>query len=270
MEDLHELEVASELKLVSLHADDEYAMAVTTDVAVVDQKYDGGRKEGPLVITLVKRDNVWLVTDIDIETEATAKDELDRFFENHPNAVEISPEQSSRTPAPTSKGDDKDAVQVDGAKISEKDELAWGKAVDGVQCRLRADKLIGQEGQLPTFEADIRNGGSARLRVVPTHQRCTLILDRKRYNWPTWEYLVLQAFGPGCVYRDILIPLVKTWAGGMPLELNPGRHEVSVSFQCQGTGSQGETVVVIVESNTVEFEILPKEEPTVQVEGRNH
>lgn len=89
MEDIHELEIGSGLKLVSLHADNEYAMAVTTDVMHVDEVYDEGRKEGPLVITLVKQDNMWLVTDIDLETEATAKDEIDRFLNNHPNAVEI-------------------------------------------------------------------------------------------------------------------------------------------------------------------------------------
>lgn len=86
--DLHELEIGSEFKLVSLHADDEYAMAVTTDVKVKDEH---GGEEGPLVITLVKQGNMWLVTDIDLETEATVSDELDRFYNNHPNAVEIPP-----------------------------------------------------------------------------------------------------------------------------------------------------------------------------------
>ena len=90
MQDIQELLIGTELKLVSLRADNDHAMAVTTDVVVVDEVYEHGRKEGPLVITLVKRDNVWLVTDIDLETEATAKDEIDRFLKRHPNAVEIS------------------------------------------------------------------------------------------------------------------------------------------------------------------------------------
>jgi hypothetical protein len=90
VDDLLDLEIGSELELVSLHADDEYALAVTTDVVHVDTVYDEGHKEGPLVITLVKQDGVWLVTDIDLETEATVSDELDRFFKYHPNAAEIS------------------------------------------------------------------------------------------------------------------------------------------------------------------------------------
>lgn len=89
IQDIHNLLTESELKLVSLHADDDYAIAVTTDVVVIDEVYDQGRSKGPLVITLVKRDNVWLVTDIDLETEATAKTELDRFLKKHPTAVEI-------------------------------------------------------------------------------------------------------------------------------------------------------------------------------------
>jgi hypothetical protein len=87
MLDLHELETGSGLELVSLHADNEWALAVTTPVVHVDE--DGEREEGPLVITLIKRDDLWWVTDIDLETEATVEDELDRFFNNHPNAVEI-------------------------------------------------------------------------------------------------------------------------------------------------------------------------------------
>ncbi len=89
IQDIHNLLTESELKLVSLYADNNYAIAVTIDVVVVDEVYDQGHKKGPLVITLVKRDNVWLVTDIDLETEATAKTELDRFLKKHPNAVEI-------------------------------------------------------------------------------------------------------------------------------------------------------------------------------------
>jgi len=82
MEAIDDLETGSDFKLVSLHADNDYALVVTTDV-VGDHN-----RQGPLVITLVKRDNVWLVTDIDLETKATAKDEIDRFLKKHPNAVE--------------------------------------------------------------------------------------------------------------------------------------------------------------------------------------
>lgn len=90
VEDLLDLEKTSELELVSLYADNEFALAVTTNVVHVDEVYDGGRKEGPLVITLERRDAIWLVTDIDLETEVTATDEVDRFISKHPDAVNVS------------------------------------------------------------------------------------------------------------------------------------------------------------------------------------
>ena len=89
VQDINNLLTESKLKLKSLYADSNYALAVTTDIVVIDKVYDQGRQKGPLVITLVKRDNMWLVTDIDIETEATVKIELDRFLKKHPDATEI-------------------------------------------------------------------------------------------------------------------------------------------------------------------------------------
>jgi len=89
VEDLDQLETANGIELVSLHADDESALAVTGDVAIVGSQYYSGRKQGPLVITFVKRDDKWWVTDIDLETQATAKEEVERFYSYHPNAVEI-------------------------------------------------------------------------------------------------------------------------------------------------------------------------------------
>ena len=142
----------------------------------------------------------------------------------------------------------------------------WGKEAEGVRCRLQADRLVWEEGQSPTLKADIRNYGNYQLRVVPAHQRCILILDGKTYSWPTWEYIEMQALPPGSAYRNILIPLVNTWAGGIPLKLNAGLHTVRVIFQCQRTNSRGETVAIDVQSNTLVIEIVAKDKPDVQVE----
>jgi len=46
-------------------------------------------------------------------------------------------------------------------------ERPWGKAVDGVQVRLRADKLKWEVGETPTFKADFRNKGVHKLHVQP-------------------------------------------------------------------------------------------------------
>lgn len=69
-------------RVVSIYADDQAALAITTEIVA-----DHGR-HGPLVMTLIKRDGTWLLNDVDVESAATAKDELARFLERHPDAVE--------------------------------------------------------------------------------------------------------------------------------------------------------------------------------------
>ena len=64
----------------SVHADASAALAISSDV-----KDDRDRK-GPLVFTLAKKDDRWLIRDIDLESAETAKDELQRFLERRPDA----------------------------------------------------------------------------------------------------------------------------------------------------------------------------------------
>jgi len=86
MLDLRDLEIGfgSELELVAMYVDENAAIAVTSNVVIEEED-----RQGPLVITLIRRGDMWLVTDIDLETEATVNDELAGFFEYHPDAVEI-------------------------------------------------------------------------------------------------------------------------------------------------------------------------------------
>ncbi len=80
----------SKLKLASLYADDNNAIAFTTDVIVINDESDRSQdQKGPLVITLTRKDNMWSVIDIDLENEKTIKIELERFLEYYPNAIEI-------------------------------------------------------------------------------------------------------------------------------------------------------------------------------------
>jgi hypothetical protein len=81
----------SKLKIVSLYTDDNYALAITTDVKIINDGPNRNREEqkGPLVITLNRKNDIWLVIDIDIENEQTVKNELKRFLEEHPNATEL-------------------------------------------------------------------------------------------------------------------------------------------------------------------------------------
>ncbi|MCK4626559.1 MAG: DUF4019 domain-containing protein, partial [Phycisphaerae bacterium] len=83
VKDFRELPDAKSLKVVSVYADDKTALAVTTET-----RADHGRK-GPLLIRLIKQRGLWVVTDIDIETPAKAKDKLKRFLKKHPDAKPV-------------------------------------------------------------------------------------------------------------------------------------------------------------------------------------
>lgn len=69
--------------IVSLHADDEYALAITEAVVTTDMK-----QAGPLSIRLVKKDKRWLVRDIDIGAQS-AENNLKRLMRERPKVKEI-------------------------------------------------------------------------------------------------------------------------------------------------------------------------------------
>src|SRR5262249_1357806 len=67
MKEFRELD-AEKLAFVSVHADDQYALAITQKVAEKKRK-----QEGQLTIRLVKKDKRWLIRDVDFRTEEAAK-----------------------------------------------------------------------------------------------------------------------------------------------------------------------------------------------------
>jgi len=67
------------LAITSMHADDDNALVITEKVA-------GKKREGPLVIILVKQDKRWLIRDVDHETEDSVKEELKRFQQKYRQA----------------------------------------------------------------------------------------------------------------------------------------------------------------------------------------
>lgn len=75
------------LALVRVLADDQAALAITENVANTKSK-----EEGPLAIRLVKKDNRWLIHDVDFGMKTTAKN-LQRFLREHPKAKPIAPEK---------------------------------------------------------------------------------------------------------------------------------------------------------------------------------
>jgi len=61
----------------------------------------------------------------------------------------------------------------------------WGEAVDGVQCRLRADKTLWQMNDLVTFALDLRNVGNEPLDLIQSKVDacCEVEYDGHWYEW---------------------------------------------------------------------------------------
>jgi hypothetical protein len=75
------------IAIVSVHADQQNALTITNNV-----KGDHDR-QGPLVLTLVRKDGRWFIRDVDLETEASAKEELARFLKKYPDAKPLPDKQ---------------------------------------------------------------------------------------------------------------------------------------------------------------------------------
>lgn len=72
--------------IVRFLADDEHALAITEPVVTKDK-----RQAGPLEIELVKKNNRWLVRDIDLSGKDHADKNLKRFQRRYPKAKVVIP-----------------------------------------------------------------------------------------------------------------------------------------------------------------------------------
>ena len=79
--------------IVRLLADDEYALAITDPVVAKEKRRNGQREGGPLSIRLVKKDNRWVIRDVDI-TEQQAEMNLKRFQKERPKAKDVIPQKA--------------------------------------------------------------------------------------------------------------------------------------------------------------------------------
>jgi len=124
----------------------------------------------------------------------------------------------------------------------------WGEAVEGLQCRLRAEKRIWNLTETPTFKFDIRNQGKRTFTFWPAHklELCQIEFDGKWHRWPSPIMIDSQLWPlvPGARYSGVTIELDKRFK----IELTPGRHVVRIAFSLEG---------VRVVSNPVGIKILP-------------
>jgi outer membrane lipoprotein-sorting protein len=89
--EIRQLDGFQSLKIVSIYASQEAALAITSKV-----NYRGA--EHALVMHMAFHNNRWLIDDIDLESESGLKEEKDRFLRDHPQAKELSAAESRPEP----------------------------------------------------------------------------------------------------------------------------------------------------------------------------
>jgi len=148
------------------------------------------------------------------------------------------------------------------ARTAQADEPSWGEAVEGAQCKLRADKLEWKVGETPSFQADVRNGGERKLVVHLSQTLCELEFDGQWYAWAGEVRARRSGFGLGRYCSDIRIALDDQWRSKpdhKPVPLSVGKHTVRVAFTAQPSKPDEGAAVRFV-SNPVEIEILALDE----------
>jgi hypothetical protein len=80
---------AMAIKLASVHQSAAKGRAFVVTEVVPFTKQADGRDRGPLVIKLTKKDEHWLVRDVDFKTEEVAKMQLKDFLQRYPDAKPV-------------------------------------------------------------------------------------------------------------------------------------------------------------------------------------
>jgi len=148
------------------------------------------------------------------------------------------------------------------------EQESWGEAVEGVQCRLRAEKKVWKAGEVPEFKADVRNQGEREWSVFRSQEACELELDGEWYDWSGATHMMSSVLRPGEEYVDIFVTPTERWhrkSDGAALQVSPGVHSVRVAFTMHGGGERGQRARVV--SNRVWFEIVSAEGGDVAEEG---
>jgi len=142
-------------------------------------------------------------------------------------------------------------------------DTTWGEPVEGVGCRLRAQKPVWQSGETPSrLEVDVRNLGNRVIVLYPNYQynAAELQVDGQWYYIPE-EFGRAHAesffFEPGRQHSGHIPDLGESFwrskTDGKPLTLLPGRHTICVAFTVY---AKDRTEPIRFVSNAVEIEIL--------------
>jgi hypothetical protein len=131
----------------------------------------------------------------------------------------------------------------------------WGEAVEGLQCRLRADKAVWKVDEVPGFRLEVRNQGKRDLVIHMAQAVCKLEFDGVWFDWMGPVSIPAGTWPAGRRYEDfeVRVTLEERWvSGNKPIALKPGKHKVRVAYV---TLDRKQPVRAV--SNAVEIRIEP-------------
>jgi len=138
-------------------------------------------------------------------------------------------------------------------------ELKWGDPVDGLQCRLRADKLMWEEGEVPTLKIDLLSEQARILPAGPAQDEFELFFDGQWYQYIGPDLMSLIDPSPVKRREGIHLALFpRTWqrkSDGSILNLRRGKHVVQVAFIVSPAVTE-DTKPLRVISNPVKIELV--------------
>src|SRR5260370_16128657 len=139
----------------------------------------------------------------------------------------------------------------------------WSEAVEGLQCRLRADKAVWKVGEVPTFRLDVRNQGKRDLEMHAAQDACKLEFDGAWFDWTGPVSILSGTWPAGRQYDDfeVRVTLEARWASGKkPIDLKPGKHKVRVAYV---TLDRKQPVRVVSNAVEIQIETPPKKDTSV-------
>jgi hypothetical protein len=131
--------------------------------------------------------------------------------------------------------------------------VAWGKAVEGLQCWLEADRAVWMAGEVPTLRLHVRDQGTRDLVIHMAQCACKLEFDGAWFDWQGPVSIPAGTWPAGRQYEDfeVRVSLEAPWsAGNKPIALKPGKHTVRVAYV---TLDNKQPVRVV--SNAVEIQV---------------
>ena len=139
-------------------------------------------------------------------------------------------------------------------------DAGWGLAVEGVQCRVRAEKPIWSQGTVPKLFADLRNKGKRDLQIALEHESWEIEIDGKWHETHTFMSGLRRhlPLGPAQQQQDLEVWIHANDSISQKLRaLGPGRHMLRVARLINYDTRPREEMLRVI-SNPVEIEIAPK------------